>query len=217
MDAREFSRRLTALAQDIIDAHIHYKLWRDLQRQHKTNPHVMTQSPTFWRLTLKAHLTTCLHHLSRVFVPERNAMSVGMLLAVIRDNDMVFRRKASALAASPLAECLSKNGKVLDASSLTEDIALCAGGDVLVRKLIDARAKGFAKVGTKVGVSARRDADAAVLSFREMEILLMRALLVFRRYSDLFEATSQSGKIIATDDFKVLFDRVGGLAEMRMA
>lgn len=217
MDAREFSRRLSALAQDIIDAHIHYKLWRDLQKQHKANPLVMAQSPTFWRLTLKAHLTTSLYHLARVFVPERNAMSIGMLLSVIRENDKVFSRKATALAGSPLAECLAKNGKVLDPSSLTEDIAVCAGGDVLVRKLIDARAKGFAKVGTKAGLGIRRDAEAAILSFREMEILLMRALLVFRRYSDLFEATSQSGKVIANDDFKRLFEAADAMAEARLA
>lgn len=207
MDAKDFSRRLTALAKDIVDAHLHYKLWRDLQRQHEADPSVMAQSPTFWRLTLKAHFTTSLYHLSRVFVPERNTMTIGMLLAVIRENETVFLRKGAAGADHPLAEALSKQGKATGFPLLTDDIALCAGGDGLVRKLIDARARGFAKVGSKVGVSSRRDADAAIMSFRGMDILLMRSLQVFRRYSDLFDATSQSGKVLASDDFMVLFER----------
>ena len=207
MDAKEFSRRLSALAQDIIDAHVHYKLWRELQKQQKDNPAIMAQSPAFWRLTMRAHLNSCLYHLSRVYVAERFCMSISMLLAAIKENEKQFGRKGGVAGAGPgpLVECLVKNSKPLDGALLNEDMKVCAVSDVLVRKLIATRAKGFSKVGTKVGVSPKRDEEALLLGFRDIDMLLARALAVFRHYSSQFEVTSQSGKVIANDDYKHLF------------
>lgn len=208
MDAKEFSRRLSALAQDIIDAHVHYKLWRELQKQQKDNPAIMAQSPAFWRLTMRAHLNSCLYHLSRVYVAERFCMSISMLLAAIKEDEKQFGRKGGVAGAGPLVECLVKGSKPLDGALLNEDMKLCAVSDVLVRKLIATRAKGFSKIGTKVGVSPKRDEEALLLGFRDIDMLLARALTVFRHYSSQFEVTSQSGKVIANDDYKNLFRSV---------
>ena len=62
-DDSEFQRLLEGLANDIIDAHIHFKLYKDLLDASNEFPLVMTQSNTFWSVTLKSHLNTSLYML----------------------------------------------------------------------------------------------------------------------------------------------------------
>ncbi len=66
-DENEFKRLLEGLSNDIVDAHIHYKLYKDLLEANDVFPFVMPQSNTFWSLTLQSHLNTSLYALTKAY------------------------------------------------------------------------------------------------------------------------------------------------------
>jgi hypothetical protein len=51
-DSIEFERLLNALADDIVIAHIHYQLYKDLRQALSDHPRVVAESTVFWQLTL---------------------------------------------------------------------------------------------------------------------------------------------------------------------
>jgi hypothetical protein len=73
-DSTEFSRLLKALADDIVVAHIHYQLYKDLTQSLYDHPRVNSQSRTFWQLTLNAHINTCTHVLCRAYDQETKSL-----------------------------------------------------------------------------------------------------------------------------------------------
>ena len=56
-DAEEFDRFISALATDVISAHIHLTLIHDIWQASRKYEREFAQSPTFWALTAQAHLS----------------------------------------------------------------------------------------------------------------------------------------------------------------
>jgi hypothetical protein len=52
----QFRSLLASLAQEMVDASIHWKLRRDLAEQAEVFPAVYNESPAFWSLTFQAHV-----------------------------------------------------------------------------------------------------------------------------------------------------------------
>ena len=74
-DELEFRSLLEGLALDIVDAHIYWKLWKDIDELLKASPEVYTESLTFWYYTLNAHLRTALTSLARAFDQEETEIA----------------------------------------------------------------------------------------------------------------------------------------------
>ena len=70
----EFKRLLEGLLNDVVDAHIDYKLYKDLIEASEEFPFVISQSNTFWSFILKSHLNTSLHALTKVHDQENKAL-----------------------------------------------------------------------------------------------------------------------------------------------
>lgn len=214
-DEQEFGRLLTGLADDIIDANIHYQLYKDLLSAKEEFPLVMIQSNTFWSTTLKAHLGSSLYMLTRAYDHYRGALHLHGLLLTIKANSNLFseinfrERKKN----NPHVDNLASECRIPDEATLDEDIASCSDDDILVKTLTVHRGNVLAhrnarNTATGVGIS-----ETHPLTHEDFEKLLSRAHTILNRYSLLFEASVYSIKPIGADDFRYIFECVSSSVE----
>lgn len=85
-DSTEFTRLLEALSNDIVDAHVQYRLHCDLADAFAKFPLVRHQSPAFWSMTLQAHLDSSIHALCRVYDQEERSLHLKSWLLTIQGN-----------------------------------------------------------------------------------------------------------------------------------
>src|SRR5438128_312042 len=102
-DSDEFRKLVQALADDIVTAHIHWRLHCDLVNTLNQKHIVHAQSPTFWRLTVGAHEAAAIGSLCRAFDQERTALHLRNWLETIRENRHLFETGEfrKRLAANP--------------------------------------------------------------------------------------------------------------------
>ena len=206
----EFQRLLEGLANDIVDAHIHFKLYKELLAASSEFPLVMIQSNTFWSTTLKAHLNTSLFMLTKAYDQHDKALHLFSFLKTIKANPDLFsetkfreRKKDNPYVDSLASEC-----RTPDLAKLDSDISLCSPNDPLVKTLTILRGNVLAHRNAENTASGRSISETHPLIFENFEVLLNRALEILNTYSSLFEASTYSTKAIGADDFRYIFECV---------
>jgi hypothetical protein len=206
-DSTEFGRLLEALADDIVRAHIHYQLYKDLRQALSDHPRVSTQSNAFWGLTLTAHISTCMQMLCRAYDQETNSLHLQNWLFTIQENLHLFDREEfrRRLKDNPFVESLAQAPRKPDPAIFEEDIWLCSPNDPLVKILIIHRNTHVAHMGAKNIIVARSTHDEYPLTIGDFETLLARAKAILNRYSSLFAANTYTTQIIGYDDYQYIF------------
>lgn len=217
-DENEFKRLLEGLANDVVDAHIHYKLYKDLHNAIEEFPHVVAQSNTFWTTTLKSHWSTSLNMLSRAYDQQTNALHLQSFLQTIKSNlalftDAKFRERKKD---NPYVEVLANESRILDLAALDADILLCSKSDRLVETLIIYRGNAIAHRNAKNTAKGKIISEMHPLSWEEFEVLLNRAIEVLNKYSQLFEASSYSTRVVGSEDFRFIFECVNHAVEQSL-
>lgn len=214
-DEQEFGRLLSGLADDIVDANIHYQLYKDLLSAREEFPLVMIQSNTFWSMTLKAHLGSSLYMLTRAYDQHLGALHLYGLLQTIKANPNLFKevnfreRKKD----NPHVDNLASECRIPDEATLEADIACCSAQDLLVKKLIVNRMNVLAHRNAKSTATGVSISETHPLSHEDFEELLSRSRTMLNRYSQLFEASVYSIKPIGADDFRYIFECVSSSVE----
>jgi hypothetical protein len=193
-DTAEFKRVIRALADDIVHAHIHWQMQRDLEGAMEAYPLVRQQSNTFWHLTQKAHVGAAIHQLCRAFDQEPKSLHLLSWLLTIKDNPQLF-------SAPP------------DATQLALDIESCRDSDPLVAKLICFRGSSLAHRSATLSRKGKTVPQKMVLSVPEFEELLARAQTILNRYSRLFAAEAHSTRIIGASDYEFIFKTIQAAVE----
>lgn len=204
----EFSRLLIGLSNDIIDSHIHYKLYKDLIKANDLNYQVMAQSNTFWSITLKAHLATSINLLCKVYDTHRSALHLTRFLQTIQDNlnlcsEANFRKRKQG---NPFINELLKEHSSPDIQVLKVDIHSCTKNDPLVKTLTILRGAIHAHRNAENTANAIDISNIHPQSFDDYEKLLERSLTILNRYSHLYEAATYSTKVIGHQDYKYIFN-----------
>ena len=89
--AEEFRRLLTALLDDLVDARFHFSLHQNLAKASEEYATELAQSPTFWGLTLRAHMDAVLLRLCRAYdTYEHTALNLRNLLDTIQEHLSIF-------------------------------------------------------------------------------------------------------------------------------
>src|SRR5579864_7598414 len=89
--AEEFRRLLTALLDDLVDARFHFALHQNLSKAGVEYAQEIAQSPTFWGLTLSAHMDAVLIRICRAYdTHKRDALSLQNLLETIKAHLNIF-------------------------------------------------------------------------------------------------------------------------------
>lgn len=212
---KEFKRLLKALADDIVDAHIHYRLYRDLIAAIEQFPLVAPQSNTFWSTTLKAHLGTSVATLARAYDTDQKSLHLPSFLQTIKANPELFTEEKfrSRKQGNVNLEELASENRIPTANELDQDINLCSPKDPLVQKLCIHRGATIAHKNARNAATGRSIAAEHPLTFEDFEVLLRRALYTLNRYSQLFEANSYSPRPVGAQDFTYIFESVTSSVE----
>ena len=211
----EFKRLLEGLANDILDAHMHYKLYKDLLSTIEEFPLVVAQSNTFWSMTLKSHLSTSLYMLTKAYDQHSNALHLLSFLQTIKANPTLFseanfrERKKD----NPFVVSLASESRIPDLASLEIDISLCSKENHLVNTLIVHRGNALVHRNAKNTAKGTSVSETHPLSWEDFEVLLARAIEVLNKYSRLFEASTYSTRPIGADDFRYIFECVNSTVE----
>jgi len=205
--SEEFKRLLEALARDVGDANIYWRLYRDLILEHERNTHVWHQSGTFWYLTLNAHSFTAVQCLARAYDQNDSALHLRSWLKTIEANLKLFDTSAfkERLADNPFVDSLAESSRMPDPGQLGEDIQLCSASDPKVNALLRHRNNISAHRNARMTAEGRLVEEQFGISVEDFEALLDRAHEIVNRYSSLFAATTYSRKIVGHDDFRYIF------------
>lgn len=209
-DAQEFQGLLESLAGDVVDAHIHFRLYRDLSDALRKHRNVVAQSEAFWSLTLQAHLHACVHRLCIVFDQEKSSLHLRSWLVTIKENLHIFDEEnfRERLRDNPFVENLAKDPRRPDEADLDKDIALCTVEDPLVKTLTIHRGSKVAHRSAKNVVAEKDVGDSHPLTFDDVEALLERSIGLLNKYSQLFASNTYSTQIIGHDDYKYVIESV---------
>lgn len=199
-----------------MNAHVHWKMFHDLQDALEKHPEVWNQSRTFWYLTLNAHNVTIIELLCRVFDQEKNSLHLLSWLKTIQSNICIFDTTEFKLrlAGNPFVDSLAEESRSPNLATLENDINICSIADPLVNKLITQRHNFVAHTSAKLAAKNKRLPTDFDLSEEELKILLDRALTILNRYCQLFAAESYSVNMIGKDDFKFIFSSIKSAVEL---
>lgn len=209
-DSAEFERLLKALSDDIVDAHIHYRLYEDLIGAIEKYPLVVHQSNVYWSFTLQAHLNSCVYALVRAYDQDSRSLHLRSWLITIQENlqlfdDAAFRER---LKNNPYVASLAEDPRKPDPAVLADDIAACSSTEAIVKKLTIYRSTRIAHRSAKFLLSSLDKEEKYGLMFDELGILLDRAKTILNRYSYLFAASVYSTTVVGHDDFEYIFQSV---------
>jgi len=183
-DESEFHSLLDGLAQDVVDAHIYWNLWKSLSDLLTRWPDVKIEASTFWHYTRTAHLRSALTSLARAFDQEGSALHLKSWLVTIREHQSLFTKDAfeRRLSNDPFAKWLLEDVKEPDIATLSADIDSSSKTDPDVLALVKYRGNVLAHRGANLAKQGTT-AQQPQLNVDQIERLLERARTILNRYS----------------------------------
>jgi hypothetical protein len=123
-DSEEFGRLLKALADEMVTAIIHFRLYSDLEASVNNYVTELNQSPAFWSCTFRAHRDTVLLRLCRIYEQHSSSLNLKNLLDTIEANIDIFEveRFRERLKDDPFVNSLSSSSTKPDIGQLKNDI-----------------------------------------------------------------------------------------------
>lgn len=206
----EFKRLISRIADDIVTAHVHWRLFQELSNSLAKAPVVVAQSRTFWYLTVRAHAELALACLCRVFDQERSSLHLRSWLEAIRGHLTLFSEKSfrERMVGNPFVDSLAAEPRTPNAAVLGGDISRCSSSDPLVKKLMFHRNNLAAHISAKLTATRASVPSKLSLKNREVELLLRRAIRILNRYSSLFSAETHSTRMVGHDDYGYVIESV---------
>ena len=211
----EFKRLIEGLANDIVDAHIHYRLYKDLLSAIEEFPLVVAQSNTFWSTTLKSNLSSSLYLLTKAYDQNSTALHLQSFLQTIKANPTLFNEPnfRERKKDNPHVDGLASVCRIPDLRTLEADISFCSLNNPLVKTLAVHRGNFLAHRNAKNTATGTNVSETHPLTWEDFELLLNRAIEILNKYSSLFEASTYSTRPIGANDFRYIFECVNSAVE----
>ena len=208
-DSQEFTGLIQGLATDIVNASIHFRLYRDLHASIPEYARELNQAPAFWGLAIQAQLDVALIRLCRSYDSEKKALSLVNWIDTIKEHLKVFETPnfRERLRDNPFVESLSEVDRVPSRGQLDADRRLVVDDDPLVKRLIRWRNNIGAHRNAKEILEPGRTVSEP-LTLDEVTELLERAVRILNTYSSLFQAVTYSTQMVGADDFKYVPESV---------
>jgi AbiU2 len=202
--AEEFRSLLTALLDDLVDARFHFSLHQNLAKATEEYASELAQSPTFWGLTLSAHMDAVLLRLCRAYdTYKHDALNLRNLLDTIQAHLNIFDEPnfRERLKGNAFVDSLAAELKPLDQAQLQKDLEVVSDSDPLVHKLVMWRHSYIAHRNIHFTLNPKTFDAQYPLLFAEVDVLITRALEIGNRYSLLFDATAHATLMVGRDDY----------------
>jgi hypothetical protein len=203
-DSDGMNRLLDTLADEIVNAHVYHRLFRNLVDSIPQYEDDLNQSPVFWNYTLSSLRDSRLVRVCRIYDQQSNSLNLFNLLQTIEANlhlfsEAEFRKRRSD---SPHVDSLAAYPRQPDEKELKADLDYSSDRNPVVKKLLVWRNNIVAHRGAKVSLGRKDILDNNPISKAELEDLLDRALKIFNHYSHLFRASTWSVQIIGEADYQ---------------
>jgi len=207
----ELSQLLDALANEIVFAHIYYRLLCDLAKARATHEREFSNFNTFWTLTLGSLRTAYQTHLCRIYDQESTSLNLVNLLHTIQSNLHFFSESnfRERLKGNAFVDSLAKTKRMPEKDEVENDMKLVSCENLIVKKLIIWRNNIVAHKGAKVALGNKQVLLDNPLSDSEIEKLLEQSIDIFNKHCSLYKATTHSSGIIGHDDYKHLLKFIG--------
>jgi len=194
-DSAEFDSLMKGLARDIVDANIHYRLYKNLNDAISEYVNELNQSAAFWNLTFSAQLDATLLRLSRAYDSHTASLNLPRLLATIKAHLHIFDTQdfKQRLKDNPFVESLASDCRIPDKNELKADIDLVSTTDTLVKRLLAWRNNIGAHRNPRETL-APNSVVVAPLKYSEIESLLDRAITILNKYSLLLNEAATRRK-----------------------
>jgi hypothetical protein len=207
-DSQQFHRLLSALADELVEAEVHFKLYKDLTAAIPEYLVEVNQSRTFWSLTLTAQLDAVVHRLCRAYDQYDSGnppVNLRNLLDTIDANQHLFDEPnfRERLKGNPFVDSLAATPRRPDSAQLQKNHA-----DPLVKKIVIQRNNLYAHLSSAHALDAKAFAEKYPISLPDIEALLANGITIVNRYSDLFIATRHSTNIVGRDDYRRVLEAV---------
>lgn len=209
-NSSEFHKLLFALAGDLVDARIHFNLWRDLSAAKEEYFIEFSQSNTFWYLTFEAHLDATLVRLCKSFDLHRRSLNLRTLISTVKDNLHLFEEAGfrDRLKGNAFVDSLAASYRVPSAAMIQEDLEFVSLDNPLVKKLTVWRDKHIAHRDPSPVLNPEELTVRYPLLFTDIDKLLRGGLRIVNEYSSLFIATTHSSGVVGKDDYLTILKAV---------
>ena len=134
---KELNSLLDALANEIVDANIYHRLFCDLVDSIDSHQRELSQSNTFWSLTLDALRDARLTRLCRVYDQESKSLNLVNLLDTIKANLHLFEEHyfRERLQDNAFVDSLAQTGRVHPSHNWTRTLNFRVAETLLLRSL----------------------------------------------------------------------------------
>ena len=201
----ELGKLLDALAKDIVDANIYYRLFVDLMTSIDEYGKEVRESYTFWWLTVQAIKEAYLFRLCRIFDRTSKALSLVNLLDTIKANLHLFGKPhfRERMKGNAFVDSLANGARVPTIDEVQADVEFASLRNPVVNKLWEWRGSAYAHTRAKVALGETGALED--ISPAELKELLDRSFSIFNKYLQLYKATTWSRQMIGHEDHQALF------------
>jgi hypothetical protein len=204
----ELNKLLDALATDIVDANIYFKLFTGLISSFPEYSDERNQSNTFWSLTLQAVKEAYLIRLCRIFDQNNKSLNLVNLLDTIKTNRHFFEEPhfKERLKDNAFVESLAEGVIIPSIEELQADIEFASNDNPVVYKLSLWRGNVYAHTSAKTALGKFINTlEENSISEAEIKQLLDQSFSISNKYMSLYVASTWSRQIIGHDDYLSLF------------
>ncbi len=208
--SQEFGRLLNDLAEEMVSACIHFRLYSDLKAAVNNYITELNQSPAFWFLTFRAHLDTVFIRLCRIYDQHSSSFNLKTLLDFITGNIAIFdvEEFRERLKDNPFVDSLASNITKPDIGQLHKDIQYVSVENPYIKNLIIWRNNIIVHKSVKHASKEINFPNDYPLSIENIEELLKEGMAILNRYSILFSENVYSTKIVGHDDFRNVLEAI---------
>jgi hypothetical protein len=208
----EFQRLLSALADELLAAQFHFKLYQDLIAARPEYVREFSQAPTFWWLILRANIDAVVLRLCKAYdqYGANPPLSLRNLLHTIDANMHLFDEPnfRERLKGNAFVDSLAATPRTPDTAQLQKDLLSASNTDPLVKKLTIWRSNFYAHRSATHALDAAAFEKQYPLAISDIETLLTRGIDIVNRYSGLFIATYHATSIMGQDDYMSVLNAV---------
>jgi hypothetical protein len=198
----QFKQLLERLANDLLNASHHFKLYINLEDALSKYEREINQSIAFWGLTINAHREISILNLCRAYDHNSKSLSLKELIQIIQGNTELFdiSKFRERLKDNAYVDSLAQTRREPTREQLAEDLHFVSNDNPLVKKLTILRGNVIAHTNKGQVISPKSNPDP--LNWAEVELLISKGLEIYNKYCLLFYAQSYSSSLIGEDDYK---------------
>ena len=204
-DSTEFQRLLHAIALELVDANIAFRMHGDLIAAYESGSgEAMRQAWTFWSLTIQGHLDSAVFRLCRIYDQDDKNLGLRGILHTIKSNQHLFSKEqfAARIQGRQHADSLIADFAPLDVQEIDADMAYATrASNPVVDRLIAVRHNYYSHRNASDVVADRAVSEAYPHMRHEVGDLLQGGIAIVNRYGMLFDANTWSTYIIGRDDY----------------